>query len=623
MIIYNIQLCYLLVLVGSILLADEVTVHNKTELPLYAALYNKEYAGPAQRFTDVKLIEPGKKEKFELPSFKTFTYREMLLSLAQGDLKEKLSEDQFLLLASQNVGVAQGYNFYVMIDPEIGNLVSYNSAEWHVVKPLAQTLRKAVTFLSKNLLGELRRSLLKDTPHDHESATVRMGTDLAPQEDQFIVARMAKVKSTIEKLLDHEISYTPRIAFCGSGGGYRAMLCTLGVLQGIQRSQMLDLFLYGAALSGSTWALASWLESGLDPDQMTKYLKPKLVQPLVDNFTRPSSFVKNLLMKYSFDQPLSLVDPYGALLGSSLLITNQGNPYILHLSTQATLLEKAQTMMPIYTAVATKLPYEWLEFTPYEVGSDYLGGYIPTWSFGRKFYYGKSVDYAPEQTLGYLMGIWGSAFTANFKEILLNLGQSLEPGFIRNALEKTLTETPIGRQRLYPAKVYNFMLGVPKTPRYQQTTLSLVDAGLDFNLPLPPLLRKGRAVDIIVVVDATDEAVVGGELKKAAEYFKRQGLNFPHIEFESISNDVCYIFRDETDQTIPVVIYLPLTKNERYQADFDPRECLSGFCNTFNFVYTAEQIDLLTGLMAYNFTESKDKIVQVIREVIQQKEKQA
>lgn len=39
-----------------------------------------------------------------------------------------------------------------------------------------------------------------------------------------------------------------------------------------------------------------------------------------------------------------------------------------------------------------------------EVGSDELGAYIPTWSFGRLFENGKSVERQPELSLTILSG---------------------------------------------------------------------------------------------------------------------------------------------------------------------------------------------------------------------------
>jgi len=39
-----------------------------------------------------------------------------------------------------------------------------------------------------------------------------------------------------------------------------------------------------------------------------------------------------------------------------------------------------------------KASWNWFEMTPFEVGSEDFGAYIPTWSFGRLFRNGRSVE---------------------------------------------------------------------------------------------------------------------------------------------------------------------------------------------------------------------------------------
>lgn len=42
--------------------------------------------------------------------------------------------------------------------------------------------------------------------------------------------------------------------------------------------------------------------------------------------------------------------------------------------------------------------------------------WIPTWSFGRRFVEGKSVEKVPETNLAILLGTFGSAFTATLAD---------------------------------------------------------------------------------------------------------------------------------------------------------------------------------------------------------------
>lgn len=54
----------------------------------------------------------------------------------------------------------------------------------------------------------------------------------------------------------------------------------------------------------------------------------------------------------------------------------------------------------------------WFETTPYEFGCDELGAWIPTWSLGRLFENGRSVERVPETSLVVLSGVFASAFCA-------------------------------------------------------------------------------------------------------------------------------------------------------------------------------------------------------------------
>lgn len=54
----------------------------------------------------------------------------------------------------------------------------------------------------------------------------------------------------------------------------------------------------------------------------------------------------------------------------------------------------------------------WFETTPYEFGCDELGTWIPTWSIGRLFENGRSVEKVPETSLVVLSGVFASAFCA-------------------------------------------------------------------------------------------------------------------------------------------------------------------------------------------------------------------
>jgi len=117
------------------------------------------------------------------------------------------------------------------------------------------------------------------------------------------------------------------------------------------------------------------------------------------------------------------------------------------------------------------MPNHWFEFTPFEVGSRWLSAYIPTWSFGRKFKRGDSRSSAPEQSLGFMMGIFGSAIAASLEEAYGRVTDNLKfPKFLEgvpgaekifNALKEMfqtlVNETDLGEVRFAWAQASNYV----------------------------------------------------------------------------------------------------------------------------------------------------------------------
>ena len=94
-------------------------------------------------------------------------------------------------------------------------------------------------------------------------------------------------------------------------------------------------------------------------------------------------------------------------------------------------------------------------------------------------------------------------------------------------------------------------------------------------------------------------------------------MKFPPIDFDNSYSKICTVYRDENDPSCPIVIYLPLKTNPGY-SDFDPQENqrAGGYCSTFNFSMTREQVEELSGLTQYNLTQSLDIIKETIMDVM-------
>ncbi len=476
--------------------------------------------------------------------------------------------------------------------------------------------------------------LLPNHTYNATPAFVRYApkNELCYEELAFIQNRIPHVKEALEQFLDMELNEQdmPRIGLCFTGGGFRAMNLTLGFLKGAQEIGLFDSSMFMASLSGSTWAVAPWIATDQSMDvymnELSKNIETGL--NLIDNPNEIRLLMQRLMVKMMYKQPLSAIDLYGAILGNTLLESYGNGRMSITLTESHKDVIMGFLPLPIYTSVQTNLrPYEWMECTPYEIGGDYLQSYIPTWAYGRKFQHGASLNYAPEQSLGYFMGIFGSAFEVDFKDIIAHSQSQLHeikmelPAILQTPatdLINFIANSPLNDLRLFPSMLRNFTHNIQWSPVCNDKNICLVDAGIDFNIPFPPLLRPERKVDVIIVYDASYTIENSPELKHAAEYAWRKGLKFPKIDYETAGTEIVSIFKDKDPKT-PIVIYFPRIPNPAY-SDFNPNYCtVSSFCETTNFKYSQEQFDQLTGLSYFTIKQHTELIKSVLKEVVERK----
>ena len=336
----------------------------------------------------------------------------------------------------------------------------------------------------------------------------------------------------------------------------------------------------------------------------------------------------------------------------------QNKRHQIYLSQQVEVIKDGHLPFPLYSAVRRGVGVKttWWEFSPYEVGSADYGMYIPSWAYGRTFQAGKSVDFAPEQSLGFNLGTFGSAFAAEFKIIYNEIVNSMDEPY-RDTLKKVVAFidekmakdalTKFGHKRLKFswATVHNFMRGMTSSslqqekkllsPLQSEKELRFVDAGIDFNVPYPLVSGKNghRKADIIILLDYSGSIVTSSALHGCERYARENGLLFPAIDYTDITSRAVSIFKDDTNLEVPVVIYMPLVKdNTLWQTylenptlvssstsfithldAFDPVQCeREAFCATKNFKYEASQSVKLVSQAEFNFKMT----VPVIRQAI-------
>lgn len=592
--------------------SENLKIKNKTNTSIYVATYyQKNFFGfECERSSIRRLVEPYSSVFLQRPSFELLKDRLILFSVNKKDLKRNLNRSNFEEISNIEIGTESGDKFYLLFKNSI--LQGYNSLEWGIIKPISDMLQQVYDPMIDSVVD-----FLVQNDYSNKTVSVRSGFDVPAEEKEFLKYRGSFVKKKLETLLNLNLSedQVPNIAFCFSGGGYRAMIGTLGAMLGADKMGLLDCATYTVGLSGSTWLLSPWISMAKSISKYRDILRKKVQVDITYKPIDLSLITESLLLKILLNQDLSLVDLYGSILADDLLEHFGEDRQRVHFSDFATSLKNGRRPLPICTAAeVTYDEQDWIEFTPYEVGSVGLRTFVPTWAFGREFFNGWSRNFAPEQSLGFLMGIWGSAFTASLAEAVEQLRLRMITRDFWDVAQYITEYPPIGDLRVSPAKVCNFMYGLKDSPMSNVQELTLVDAGVDFNLPFPPLLRDERNIDIIIACDYSLPVKNGKSLRQAEEYANRNNLKFPKINYENIEENVISVFKDESDLSVPVVIYLPLIKNDKFDSSFNPSE--SDFCGTLNFEYENNEFDLLSGLTEFNLLSAKDRILDVIREVI-------
>lgn len=483
---------------------------------------------------------------------------------------------------------------------------------------------------------------IANNPHKNETAFTRHTYTISEGEKVYRKNRLPIIKAAVEKMLNRSINehQIPKIALICSGGGYRAMFCTTGSLCGAQEIGLLDATTYITALSGSTWAVAPWISTGLPLRKFKDYLQECAAKPFRDLTHEEKMLIANAIaVKKTYKQPRTLVDPYGDLLANRLLAYFGDMKQMIYLSDQSQSIESGTYPYPIYTAIDGRESIThgqtWYEFTPHTIGERTNNIHIPTWAYGRKFKKGESTNHAPEKNLGYMMGTWGSAFAANIDDIIEEIDKDKDH---ENLLEKLAQ--PIDGKRILPfaAKVPNYMYKMQYLSDAKLSSkkhLKFVDSGLEINLPYPPVSSTcpERTPDILIFLDAS-AGHIGDELKKVAEYAKSKNIPFPSINNELLGKQTISIFKDEDNTATPIVIYMPrISDKELWEANkskpefahynlsgFDlDYETNNGYCKTQNFQYKPEHSELVMNQTEFNMCINKDAIIKEINWCIDRK----
>ncbi|EXJ77058.1 phospholipase A2 [Capronia epimyces CBS 606.96] len=420
------------------------------------------------------------------------------------------------------------------------------------------------------------------------NATVRVGDTLGPDELEFRRKRKERVVKALAKYLDiNETEIhpddVPTIAMCGSGGGLRAMVAGTSSYLSAQDAGLFDCVTYMAGVSGSCWLQSLFFSSLGKQDfrSLLKHLKARLgthiafppaALKLVTSAPTNKFILSGFIEKIKGDPGASfgLVDVYSLLLAARLLVPHGDldvHDQDLKLSNQRMYLANGEYPLPIYTAVRHEIPvdeeeieeakdnlalkeeikdkaqkeawFQWFEMHPWEVWCEEFGAGIPTWSLGRPFNKGQNqlLDTGvalPEIRQSLLLGVWGSAFCATLSHYYKEIKPALVGIVGFGGLDGLLEEKNDDLMKIHPidpATFPNFVYGMkdqlPSTcpdSVFKNGHLQLMDAGMSNNLPIYPLLRPGRDVEILIAFDASADIQRENWLSVVDGYAKQRGV---------------------------------------------------------------------------------------------------
>lgn len=462
----------------------------------------------------------------------------------------------------------------------------------------------SVLFLSTSTIIQVNNALHL-TDKNPINATVRQGSSLCGEEIKALYQRFDRTKNKLSSLLGKRLDNqnVPFIAVAGSGGSHRAMVCTLGLLDALDQTEILDAVHYMGGVSGSTWTMASWLAHDCSLSNLKSFLRARITSNEGIMAYDIKAIAMMIYNKITRKQPVTLADIWGSIITHQFLSDLPGSGHQVYLSDLAPLVKTGRYPLPIFTAVRDHSnPYEWFEFTPFESGSIDQRVWIPTKSFGNKFKDGISYENYREQSLGFMIGISSSAYAANVKEIIRAILSRLAPLF-ENKDQKEEFKNIISflfdefmDLQVSPPKVHNFARNMSGITYASKEHLTLIDAGCDFNLPFPPLLR--RSIDLYIVCDGSNNATTGNKyhpLRGAERYARSNGYKFPTINYSSIGDDVS-VFYDPNDASVPTIIYFP---NQLSFSTFKPN-------------YSVEEFNQLYASMKNTVLRNQDLIMQHI-----------
>ncbi len=489
---------------------------------------------------------------------------------------------------------------------------------------------------------------------------VQFTTDLSQEEKLFLTNRDKKVRDSLQKYFEIDAPLT--IAFCCGGGGNRSLIGLLGLLSGAAKTNVLDVTTYIAGVSGSTWAIVPYFyqtacmnKNNIDAISFlldyyssalsdgTRLYINNYYTPALLKFDQMDNFFKDLLIRYCYQQDISLVDLFGALIGQQCLGFLGEKALETHWSDMKTEALEGNAPLPLCTAAFNdNADYGYFEMSPFQSGNKKLG-YIPTQYLGSKFTnYQLDMDgICPEYSLSFCLGMYGSAFAA-VVQYLYQMQQFKNESvdalsFLSEAEYSKKYIRYKGWNLFYTFSITNKIEEFIKTLLSKDNTdfyvhfsnynpqalqddpwLGLFDAGIGCDFPIAPLLdRPERNIDIIILYDSHPGSI---DVQIAYDYAAHSGIYLDKamktMSINELAKESMFVFNDPRS-----VEYNPLEKTILYFPTQNI-DISSPPYTTFNFKYEINEIKKLKELMENSLVSNIETIRSIMKLIAKKKIKE-
>ncbi len=675
-----------------------IQVINTTNNPLYGALYYVDSAGAIKYGPHALVTEILPQLSAELQYPPRQWWRTIKLLIAREDQKELLYETSLTPEQLQGLYI-KGFqrsnfaNWYIegafAIEPN-----RFDPSKFHVSSiggGLIERLARKAVDMSAFKGSRIKKYEAAFKAHDPRylpdqdicsaqgCPSVLTDPSQKIMEDAFLAKRSEIVRSALNKLFGEELIQpgqpVPKVALVFTGGGYRAMIETIGFIEGAASSQdgnILDCCQYLAGLSGSTWAINSLVASGLSPHGFAKHQKYKVgeggfitLKRLMSNMLEQSTtYPEQRFIESRYSQFHGPIGLYGHALAHHLLYgfkIEKRDAHTMRLSDLRMHLTDAKYPLPLSVAVDPgnhDKERVWYEFSPYYCGTyQEQGSWIDTKLLGCSFSDGRPIHIVPEYPLAHYMGIWGSAFALSEKDIekgaalsgfltrsFTRLGTGFAKAYALLFSEAADGSLAPGRATAGTLPNYNYKRTSALDGIASRPLLHFIDAGITMegedrhNFATIPVLW--RDADVIIMCDCTESPnsdIKSEHLLASDEEARRQRLAFPSLTrstrhtytLKHMHQEVVSLF---VEDRAPLVVYMKAKKNKLYNGylagkkgsfknGFDPDASVAQFTYTTNFSYTPEEYDVLKGLTKSIFVQSKDAIKSALRKAIERTQK--